>query len=118
MGIRVKVRVGYTYIGKGRVAYPAGKIFADIDPNEIADQMWKFEELPSLETGEVSTGALDKTTEVLSNADRAKKEAQDVTYLGYRIPYKARDNSWMPIFRIIRKTPCTPCVWRSRRGSS
>ena len=80
MGIRVRVRVGYNYLGKGKVGYPAGTIFEDIDPKEIADQRWKFEDMPSRKTGETAgIGALnaDNNSEILSNSARAAKEAEE-----------------------------------------
>lgn len=83
MGTRVRVRKGYTFLGRGNVGHKEGTVFENIDPKEIADQRWKFEDLPSRKSDEAEGIVIPggesnpKTTEVLSNADRAAKEAEE-----------------------------------------
>ena len=52
MGIRAKVKKGYSFIGKGTISHSAGTVFENISKEEIADQMWKLDILPSRKADE------------------------------------------------------------------
>ncbi len=50
--MRVKVRKGYHFIGKGKISHPPGTVFEKMTEEEAADQMWKLEILPSRKADE------------------------------------------------------------------
>lgn len=73
MGKRVQVKTGYSFIGPGMQAYPEGTIFEDISEEQIQDQMWKLEILPSKKASEKA--GIDLTEDNAPKTDEESRKA-------------------------------------------
>jgi hypothetical protein len=73
MGIRARVKEGYSFIGRGKIAYPGGTVFEDIDEEVVQDQMWKLELLPSKKADE-PLGVVDTPAKKIAEVEEEVEE--------------------------------------------